>query len=254
MELKFQIISCILLMCGVYVIQAKIVYLNGTEILGDKIRNSNLSTTNSPALKWYSIFEPRNISNHAGSNFMSMTSSTNRKNDEEEIKESVTEEESDEQQNGTMATRDTTVLTSIRGLWSDLTPMLTILSTIIGIFLLFVIIESPLSPLPVPPLPYPPVGPFPPTNAYPFGVPPPRHHYGIHYVGSPSHASYRIPRQMWLTNETIGENIEKAFQNLLEKIDQRQTGIFSEARNMSPTTVLEKGFNMLMKSLRYVIF
>lgn len=117
------------------------------------------------------------------------------------------------------------MLSTLRGIFDGLTPMITILSTIIGLFLIFVLIQSPLSPLPVPPLPYPPIGPFPPTNTYPFGVPP--HHPGIPYsvrntgptgyAGPAVHAGtlyggYRIPRNFKVENE---KNI---FNDMLQKV------------------------------------
>ncbi|GFR04775.1 uncharacterized protein TNCT_145451 [Trichonephila clavata] len=77
---------------------------------------------------------------------------------------------------------------------------------------MFVLLESPLSPLPVPPLPHSPVGPYPPTNMYPFGIPPPRNYYGVGYVGPPSHASYRNPRSksryLRRSNATLDEVLE----------------------------------------------
>lgn len=109
------------------------------------------------------------------------------------------------------------MLSSLRFIWSDITPIISILSTIIGLFLVFVMIESPLSPLPVPPLPYPPIGPYPPTNMFPFGVPPVGHPYGVRYAGPQTHATYRIPRNLQLTNdtETMDNMIEKVIDSIL---------------------------------------
>ncbi|GFY47598.1 hypothetical protein TNIN_289961 [Trichonephila inaurata madagascariensis] len=73
---------------------------------------------------------------------------------------------------------------------------------------MIILLESPLSPLPVPPLPHSPVGPYPPTNMYPFGIPPPRNYYGVGYVGPPSHASYRNPRAHKKSNTSLDEVME----------------------------------------------
>lgn len=125
---------------------------------------------------------------------------------------------------------DATLLSTLRGIFDGLTPMVTILSTIIGLFIIFVMIQSPLSPLPVPPLPYPPIGPFPPTNIYPFGVPP--HHPGIpysvryngptRYAGPAVHAGtlhggYRIPRNFKVENE------KSIFNDMLQKVIESVT-------------------------------
>lgn len=64
-------------------VNAKIVYLNGTEIFNGRLRSLNL-TTAAPQ-KWISVFNPRNISNHSGSNSKPYEDSVNRKNDEEEV-------------------------------------------------------------------------------------------------------------------------------------------------------------------------
>ncbi|XP_015915918.1 uncharacterized protein [Parasteatoda tepidariorum] len=185
--------------------EGKIVYLNGTEVYNGRPKAGNITI---PSQRWISVFNPRNISNHSGLDSKPVSLTVHRKNDEEKVEENkkveeikkdeeIKNNEGEQTSNTNLTTRDTTVLSSLRGIWSDLSPMLTVLSTILGIFFMFVIMESPLSPLPVPPLPHSPVGPYPPTNMYPYGIPPPRNHYGMGYVGpSAAHASYRIPRQM----------------------------------------------------------
>ncbi|CAL1294400.1 unnamed protein product [Larinioides sclopetarius] len=189
-------------------IHAKIVYMNGTEVFNEKAAIRNV-TTKPPVRAWYGVFNPRNISNHSGH-----LTNVQRKDitEEKEVRkemEKFQDHNQEESQNDTLATRDTTLLSSLRGIWSDLSPMLTVLSTFIGIFLMFIILESPLSPLPVPPLPHSPVGPYPPTNMYPFGIPPPRNYYGVGYVGPPRHASYRNPRYLRRSNTTLDEVLEK---------------------------------------------
>lgn len=145
---------------------------------------------------------------------------------------------------------DTTVLSSLRGIWSDLTPILTILSTIIGIFLVFVLLESPLSPLPVPPLPYPPVGPYPPTNLYPFGVPPVRQHYAVNYAGPSSHGSYRIPRNM-NTNET--EIIESMIEKVIQSVSSSFEDFFTPKKENWTKKVVHN-ISSFFTNLRYVKF
>ncbi|KAF8790449.1 hypothetical protein HNY73_005468 [Argiope bruennichi] len=208
MEWKHATIFAVLSLFCLVRIHAKIVYINGTEVFNEKISSHNV-TTKSPVRAWYSVFNPKNISNHSGH-----LTIVHRKEDAEEKEvrkevEKFQDHDQEESQNDTLATRDTTLLSSLRGIWSDLSPMLTVLSTFIGIFLMFILLESPLSPLPVPPLPHSPVGPYPPTNMYPFGIPPPRNYYGVGYAGPPRHASYRNPRYLKRHNTTMDEVLEK---------------------------------------------
>lgn len=104
--MKFCIQCCcyaVLFGCGL-VVEAKIVYLNGTEVIDDNPKTDN-ATTVAPAQKWFSVFNPRNISNHSGTKIKIDKVTLNRKNDAEE-QEGTTQEENDSFPNGTIATRE----------------------------------------------------------------------------------------------------------------------------------------------------
>ncbi|KAG8198590.1 hypothetical protein JTE90_026488 [Oedothorax gibbosus] len=234
--MKWYFVPLVLTACLIPV-KGKIVYLNGTEVFKG-FRSMNLTTT--APHKWISVFNPRNISNHSGSNSKPLEDIWQSENDEEE----ATVDEMDDTEDGSsetgMATRDTTVLSSIRGIWSDLSPILTVLSTLIGIFLMFVIVESPLSPLPVPPLPYGQVGPFPPTNMYPFGIAPPRNHYA--YAAPQTSASYRIPRRLKDINGSLEESMDYFGRDVASPLIS--TRVLSTIQSIWPT-VMDKAMNVL---------
>ncbi|GFU49244.1 uncharacterized protein NPIL_11531 [Nephila pilipes] len=80
-------------------IQAKIVFINGTEVYKGKLNDRNV-TTKVPVQTWYSVFNPRNISNHSG--FMT---SVHRKSDADEDEARIDEEKEPEVlQNDSLAT------------------------------------------------------------------------------------------------------------------------------------------------------
>lgn len=92
--MEWRLIPLLFTAC-LMVVNAKIVYLNGTEIFNGRLRSLNL-TTAAPQ-KWISVFNPRNISNHSGSNSKPYE---DRKNDEEE----ATVDEIDGDENGSPQT------------------------------------------------------------------------------------------------------------------------------------------------------
>ncbi|GFR04773.1 uncharacterized protein TNCT_145441 [Trichonephila clavata] len=79
-------------------IQAKIVIVNGTEAYKGKFSDRNI-TTKAPVQTWYSVFNPRNISNHSG--FMT---SVHRKDDEDEVRIEEEKEPEVVLQNDSLAT------------------------------------------------------------------------------------------------------------------------------------------------------
>lgn len=100
-----------LLVNCIFVAQAKIVYINGTEIADDNLKNDN-ATTPEPVAKWFSAFNPKNISNHSGntkrSDLHPLDSKNEEKqqteNDEKEQTETILDEENYQSFNDTLAT------------------------------------------------------------------------------------------------------------------------------------------------------
>ncbi|GIZ03049.1 uncharacterized protein CEXT_344121 [Caerostris extrusa] len=88
--------------CCLVAIQAKIVYINGTEVFKEKLNNQS-TTTKAPLQPWFSVFNPKNISNHSG-----YLTSVHRKSDAEE-KVTRNDEEIHHQQD---VSRNETVATS----------------------------------------------------------------------------------------------------------------------------------------------
>lgn len=101
----------VLLLNCIFVAQAKIVYINGTEIADDNLKNVN-ETTPEPVTKWFSVFNPKNISNHSGNSKRSdlhpLDSKNEEKqqaeNDEKEQAEIILDDENYQSFNDTLAT------------------------------------------------------------------------------------------------------------------------------------------------------
>lgn len=99
-----------MLLC-IFIAQAKIVYINGTEIADEKQKHVN-ETTPEPVTKWFSVFNPKNISNHSGSSKRSdlhpLDSKNEEKqqaeNDKKEQMETILDEENYNSFNDTLAT------------------------------------------------------------------------------------------------------------------------------------------------------
>lgn len=99
-----------MLLC-IFIAQAKIVYINGTEIAEENQKHVN-ETTPEPVTKWFSVFNPKNISNHSGNSKRSdlhpLDSKNEEKqqaeNDKKEQMETILDEENYHSFNDTLAT------------------------------------------------------------------------------------------------------------------------------------------------------
>lgn len=98
------------LLC-IFIAQAKIVYINGTEIADENPKHAN-ETTPEPVTKWFSVFNPKNISNHSGNSKRSDLHPLDSQNEEEqqaendkkEQMETILDEENYQSFNDTLAT------------------------------------------------------------------------------------------------------------------------------------------------------